>query len=515
MTRTQQTQTGEQDTRLQMLNTLLTTPHRDLGRVFPIHNEMCAQDPLFYVRLAAWYFRNGDVRDHKEMFTVCLCLSNFDGHREVGLAMLRELPPYQVARVVDFIHGRKTKRTVTSVTGYGRNRRTVSRQVTDEFGLNRNVPRSVVTEVTRYLKEREADPEWFDSTVLTARKALKRLYGVLHISPDERTQAILFDDNPPEDSASAKLKALANADSAAAQAKAIIDHRIPYRVASTIVKSMTPTVLLALIEVMSDQELINNMGSLRKRGVFENADLKKVIEGRLKKAKKSKKVSALKAVEAAKASGVSEDLQEQLMEVSDAQVKAKGRINRATALLVDKSLSMRQAIEIGKHMAATISAVMEDGVDFFCYAFDEMPYPIQANGTDLAAWEKAFAGISPGGCTGCGSGVQALKRARQRVEQIMMISDEGENRSPAFLKSIQEYAAELGVSPSVFILRCGEQRSDQIYQKLVRAGIEADAYEFDGDYYSLPNLIHYLTKPSRLDLLMEIMSTPLPQRRAA
>ena len=54
------------------------------------------QDPRFYVRLAAWYNDHGDVRDHKEMFVVTLALSDFEGHRDVGLALLRRLPPYQV-----------------------------------------------------------------------------------------------------------------------------------------------------------------------------------------------------------------------------------------------------------------------------------------------------------------------------------------------------------------------------------------------------------------------------------
>src|SRR3954462_2869679 len=102
----------EQDQRLRLLNTLLTTPHRELGAIHPVHAEMVRTDPRFYVRLAAWYGDTGDVRDHKEMFIVTLILSDFPGHRDVGLAMLRELPPYQVVRVLDFIGGRKTTRKV-------------------------------------------------------------------------------------------------------------------------------------------------------------------------------------------------------------------------------------------------------------------------------------------------------------------------------------------------------------------------------------------------------------------
>src|SRR3954462_9050043 len=112
MTRTNIQLTPEQDQRLRLLNTLLTTPHRKLDEIRPVHADMVASDPRFYVRLAAWYFATGDVRDHKEMFIVTLVLSDFPGHRDVGLALLRQLPPYQVVRVLDFIAGRKTTRKV-------------------------------------------------------------------------------------------------------------------------------------------------------------------------------------------------------------------------------------------------------------------------------------------------------------------------------------------------------------------------------------------------------------------
>src|SRR3954462_6820964 len=103
---------NEQDTRLRLLNTLLTAPHRKLEETWPVHRDLVAGDPRFYARLAAWYADHGDVRDHKEMFVIPLALSDSPGHRDTGLAMLRALPPYQVARVVDFIHGRKTTKTV-------------------------------------------------------------------------------------------------------------------------------------------------------------------------------------------------------------------------------------------------------------------------------------------------------------------------------------------------------------------------------------------------------------------
>lgn len=517
MTRPTVIHSPEVDQRLQMLNSLLTTPHRELSKVHSVHSTLIEQDPLFYQHLAAWYSATGEIRDHKEVFIINLCLSKFDGHRDIGLAMLRELPPYQVQRVFDFIHGRVIKKYKTTKTGRGKSVKTTSTAYTEKVGLFQNVPRSMVTEITRYLKEREAEPDWFDSVAMTFRKSIKRLYSVLHIKPSDRAQAIVFEGTPPPDSSLAAIKELRKASTPTDQARTIIEHKIPYRVASTIVSAMTPTVILALIEVMSDQELINNMGSLQKRGVMSNADIKDVIVKRLEKAKKSKRVSALKATEAAKAAGVSEDLQESLKSVANTQIKDKGRIDRSTALIVDKSGSMKQGIEVGKQMAAMISAIMGDGVPFYCYAFDTMAIDVgkKAKGTDLASWETAFKGIIANGGTSCGSPLVTLRLLKQPVEQIVMITDEGETTPPAFLKAYQEYCEALNVQPNVIILRCGDSRKTEITDKLRRADVEVDAYDFNGDYYSLPGLIQYLTRPSKLELLMEIMNYPLPTRKAS
>jgi hypothetical protein len=510
----------EQDLRLGLLNTLLTTPHRQLEQVFPVHREMVVQDPRFYVRLAAWYADKGDVRDHKETFVVTLVLSEFEGHRDVGLALLRELPPYQVARVLDFISGRKKTRKVRPAAARGKGRKQAEaaaepapvQTVVEEFGLFRSPPRSLRTEIVRYLREREADPEWFDGTVLSARKALKRLYALLHVAPGERAQKILFDEEPPADSRLFALKELARAATPADQARAIVEHRIPYRVAATVVKQMTPAVLAALIDRMSPQEVINNLAALRRRGALDNPDLKGLIEEKLAQAKTATRVSAFKAEEALKAADVSADVRRKLEEVADAQVKAKGRIERPTALLIDKSGSMQVAIELGKRIGALISAICEK--DLFVYAFDTMAYPVERAGNDLADWERALKGITAGGGTSCGVALEYLRRKKQYVEQLIMVTDEGENTAPLFVDALKKYREEVKADPAVCFVRT-PGASTHLEEQCRRAGIPADAFQFSGDYYSLPNLVPLLTRPSKLELLMEIMDYPLPARKPA
>src|SRR5205823_7881915 len=141
--------------------------------------------------------------------------------------------------------------------------------MTADAGLGRNLPRSLRTEVARYLREREADAGWFDSTALTARKTLKRLYALLHVKPGPRAQAVLFDERPPDGSKLAGLKELARAESADEQARLIAALDVPFRVAIGLVKAMTPKVLAALVGRMSPQEVINNLSVLKKHGAFE------------------------------------------------------------------------------------------------------------------------------------------------------------------------------------------------------------------------------------------------------
>ncbi len=480
----------EQDLRLRLLNTLLTTPHRKLEDIWPIHDDIAKQDPLFYVHLAAWYRENGDVRDHTEMFVVTLSLSKAEGHRDAGLAMFRDLPPYEVVRVVDFIKGRVEKKV--------------------RWGLFKNVPRSLVTETERYLREREANPIQFDGAVLHARKALKRLYAALHIKPGERAQRILFDDDPPDDSRLAVLKRIAKSKDPAEQAKLIVDHRIPYRIASSVVAQMTPSVLVALIETMTPQELINSVSSLQKRGATDHPEVRALIEEKLEKAKSAGRVSAFKAKEAVKAADVDPALAEKLHAVTQEQARAKGTIQRATALLVDKSGSMEKAIEVAKRLGSMIGGIMDAPLHLL--AFDSMPYQLAAAGSDLKAWEKVFAPIKAAGNTSVGCAVELMTRKNIAVEQMIVVTDEQENTAPFFADSIRRYRETVKADPNIVFVKVGDA-SDHLEKVMLASGISVDAFTFSGDYYSLPNLIPILTRPSKLDLLMEIMETPVPARR--
>jgi hypothetical protein len=82
-----------------------------------------------------------------------------------------------------------------------------------------------------------------------------------------------------------------------------------------------------------------------------------------------------------------------------------------------------------------------------------------------------------------------------------------------FVDALAKYRTDVKAEPNVCIVRVGN--SSILHDRCTKAGIAADVFRFAGDYYSLPNLVPLLSKPSKLELLMEIMEYPLPERRSA
>lgn len=504
----------ERDVRIEILNSFLTTPHRKLEELARLHSDALGRDPLFYGHLAPWYFEQGEVRDHKVLFAAHLLTSEYPEFREAGWVLLQGLAPFEVARVVD--HAKQT------------------------IGKS---PRMLKSAVVHYLRTRERNPSQFDGAALRARNHLKHLYATLRIRPDVRAQAILFDDRPPEGSAAATLKRLARAESAEKQAAIILDGKIPYTTAIGAVRHVTPALLVALIDRMTPQEVINNLGMLKRRGAMNDPDVKALVEEKLRAAGTDKRVSTMKAKRAMEAAGLDAETERTLTEVMDRRVAEKVEIKRPTALFVDKSGSMTEAIEVAKQLAALISAVVS--ADFSVYAFDTVAFEVVPGesagnrsrlgklvsnlmgaepGDDrpesagprptMSEWEQAFKFIKANGGTSIGAPLATMRAKGVYAEQLVLVTDEGENTAPFFRDAWTEYAREMGVSPSVIIVHVGAPYRG-FGDELQRRGVEVMRYEFKGDYYSLPNVLPLLAMPSRAELVERIMAHDLPRRFAA
>ncbi len=469
----------ELDIRIQVLNSFLTTPHGKLDDLAVLHTAAMDRDPLFYGHLAAWYAERGEVRDHKVLFAAHLLTSDFYELREAGWMLLQKLPPHMVAAALGHA---KTK-----------------------IG---KVPRSFKSAVVAYLRTLEASPARFDRAALRSRADLKRLYASLRIAPGARAQAILFDEQPPVDSPLYQLKLLARSSDPGEQARLIVEQRIPYTTAVGAIKTMTPSILVALIEVMTPQETINHLAGLKQRGAFDSPEVKAMVEAKLRAAESDKRVSTLKATRALAYAKLDEDTEALLTEVTDKRVAQIAHIARPTALFVDKSSSMTQAIEVAKEVAALISAICSD---FRVLAFDSEPFEITARGVTRSDWEQAFKLVRADGSTSIGAALAKLAQERHYVEQVVIITDMGENTHPYFPAAYAEYVQAMGVGPQVTIVGVGG--SDQGFLNgLRRNGVPHTVWEFKGDFYSLPNLLPLLALPSRAELVAQVMAVPLPCR---
>ena len=174
-------------------------------------------------------------------------------------------------------------------------------------------------------------------------------------------------------------------------------------------------------------------------------EIKSLVEAKLTEAKTAGRVNRIKAGQAIEAAGVSDDLRKQLEDVADTQIKARGRISRPTALLVDKSSSMMKR-------SSSARASADDGVGHLRVRFVRLclrhnVHQITAKGKSLADWE-ALPGHHSRRLDVVRRGPQSLERKGQLVEQVVLISDEQQNTPPTFVDALREYGKARQVQPS-------------------------------------------------------------------
>jgi len=366
----------------EIFKTLLRTPHRSVDEFLEIHAEQLKRDPFLYGCLATYAVHNGEcaVRDIQDVFVATLFTSEFPEHREAAWVMLQDLPPYRVRRVVQYITGFAEVVTKTSLdsamprqgqyglsyerANYSRNhpdkalrgkqiprktkklgrklkqqlKTSVSEITIDEYlvkhkGLGKSMSRTLRSGVAQYLHLREEGELMMEGAILRARNALRYLYAKAHLLPGGSESSwinrCIFHNEAPEGSRIESLKKLIASNDPTEQAEIIMEARLPYPLVRSLVKTITPSVLVALIDSMSPQELLANLASIKREGAFDNPEIKELVQEKLKKIKNAKKgkVDALKGETAAEAvESLDEETRTLVSEVTDSQMKKHGQI---------------------------------------------------------------------------------------------------------------------------------------------------------------------------------------------
>jgi hypothetical protein len=82
----------EADVRLDILRSILRSPHGKVEDLANLHKSAQELDPLFYAHFAVWYQQKGEVRDHKHLFIARLLTSPepMTEFRSVGRALFHD-----------------------------------------------------------------------------------------------------------------------------------------------------------------------------------------------------------------------------------------------------------------------------------------------------------------------------------------------------------------------------------------------------------------------------------------
>lgn len=452
---------------------------------FPIAKKAAESDPEFLAHLIAWNERNGSIRDSKIALPIASLKAWGDGAEfaENSFAHLALLGPIELSRA------------------------SYLAKQTHPIGNGRKI-RYLIEE---YLRTRERKPAWWDATALTHRKAMKDLYSLQHIKPSSRADRILFKESYKRGEVFQTLKELKSMKPGDAAA-AIINKKIPFQTAMGYLgKSFKDeNIVLALIENMTPNQLVNSTKFLERLGVKTNPALKAAYEAGLGKAVDSKKnVNTFKTTVAAEALGEGK-LKEKLKATQEKQIERLGRVKGRWLVLGDKSGSMTQAIEASRQIAATLARMAEDNV--WLIFFDAFPSKvINAKGMSYDELLKETKSVVAGGGTSIGCGLQYLMERGIEVDGIVIASDGGEGQAPRFADVLGRYEKKFDKDLPVYFYDLPGETDYPLIASMKQ--IDHDMQVFDMrngriDYYALPNLIQTMSI-KRYGLIDKIMETPL------
>ncbi|HUK91734.1 MAG TPA: hypothetical protein VLZ81_15125 [Blastocatellia bacterium] len=190
--------------------------------------------------------------------------------------------------------------------------------------------------------------------------------------------------------------------------------------------------------------------------------------------------------------------------VSDFRVQNMA-INRRTALFIDRLDRDQQSAGIGRRIASALSALATSSL--YVYAFDSAACA-QEHQNDSEPADGGLAGRQAvAEQAAIGAPLFDMRRKGHVVDQIVIVTEGREDRSPRFADALAEYRRALSVNPSVVVVRVGDFA--YAFEDSLRASrVAVRGLGFDGPG-SLSRLISVLATPSRLDRLVDRIESPV------
>lgn len=472
---------------------MMQVPHRDYAPAVAQFNTALAEDPDFVMRACVHLaMGNTKIRDHEDIAVITLLQapSAYPYAREAGRVLLlgsdfyqtepedlSGLPPYRVMRVLKYV-----------------------------AGSDKKVPRLAKSIANDYVRGLEKDPRRFDGVAIRNRNNLKWMYVNYHIRPSDRADGILFKNQMPEDSIFDILKQIAHSNNVNDQARLVIEHKIPYRVAVSVLPKMNPIIGVALIDAMTPTEALNSRSWVERSGLLEMPDVKDVFINKISQATKS----VASAEHRASSQGTDAEVQAAVEQAKQTAVEQADRIEGDLLLIVDRSASMENAIGTAIEFGSRIAPLC-DG-DIMVVTHNDYAQEITvADKSSLSGWQRAFTGVRANGMTNM---QRALELALQRgfmPQKIVLVTDGGENQG-SFRQTVEQYA-EQGVEPAIAQITVDSREHNSLAQRMEQSHLRYDQFVFSGDYYVFDQVAALLGGPPAKSIVEKILETQFPYRR--
>lgn len=471
----------ERDVRIDIIQSILNTPHKNIDPLVPVHESAENADPLFYAKMAIWYKQNGNIRDHNKLFAARTVTSQFEEFRDLGVYLMQSMPVREVKNTVEVAF--------------------------DKFNGGTSARRRRIrgaVETALRIMERGVKKDG-GSRLVRNRKVARNLYSRLHIAPGspEIAASLRFEAGgaTPLPAVNAMRKMGRGELNEREVCEAIAKYKLPPMQVMGSLDEVTPAIAAAMLGGMSPTETVNYMQTFERKGLLDIPEFRKAVNTKLKKNKG--KSASLRTKKAAKSMKKHSDVMDT---ATDNFVDSLPTIKQSVLLAVDKSFSMAQAIELGKEAATILAAKVENpDENLHIVVFDntvkEVPKSTTGKFTDF---EARFRYIRANGTTSLGAIIEYIDNNDLHPDAVLMITDAEETDVP-FLENALAASSNIA---GVRIINCkvGTNCYDLNVSDEVKQGkaLEIENVKYDGDYYSLPNIVKLVAAGGIRELIKTI-----------
>jgi len=460
----------------ELFQSILDCPHGNLEETFRVHKEVLEKNPLFYMKMAAWYMKNGMVRDHKVAFVKTLMEADDPTLRDEGWALIQRLPIHLLAQVV-----RSTKKTkaLRSAVKHKLAEMPYNRLVSEILRSSKDLKSMVVALHIPTTKSSNLNFETIGTELFTKNRPIRRVFAQLRNEEDPDKVAVLLEKLP-----------------------------IPSYIAMTSIKVRTPEIVRVLVKRMTPNELIQSLNMLgRLRAIKPNMD---IIRGKLDKLVSDPRVNAMRVLnilQHLEPALVPYEVFEVLERAVSRKAKSISKIDARVSLHIDTSGSMEPAIEIGKMLATSLSIACKEPPTV--YSVSSTPFKVQPSSYTPSGWKESFSLLRANGATPLGAGISLMKQHGDTCDVIILVTDTGENSFPKFADEYQT----LGNKPRVIILNVSRHPDRGFLGSLRRANVSFEMLQVRRvDQYSVDQVVTLIGESSPFKTIMEIMNTDVPLR---